>query len=79
MQYKSPRLCATATQKNLWRVDMSFKMTFRWYGETDKVTLGHIRQIPCVSGIVSAIYDTPVGEVWSNESIAAMKTSTLKA
>ena len=52
---------------------MSFKMTFRWYGETDKVTLGHIRQIPCVSGIVSAIYDTPVGEVWSNESIAAMK------
>ena len=52
---------------------MSFKMTFRWYGESDKVTLGQIRQIPSVVGIVSAIYDTPVGEVWSNESIYAMK------
>ena len=52
---------------------MSFKMTFRWYGDSDKVTLQQIRQIPSVTGIVSAIYDTPVGEVWSNESIAAMK------
>ena len=48
-------------------------MTFRWYGKDDKITLEQIRQIPSVVGIVSAIYDTPVGEVWSNESIAAMK------
>ena len=52
---------------------MSFKMTFRWYGNDDKITLDKIRQIPCMTGIVSAIYDTPVGEVWSNESILAMK------
>ena len=52
---------------------MSFKMTFRWYGDDDKVTLDYIRQVPCIQGIVSAIYDTPVGEVWSNESILAMK------
>ena len=52
---------------------MSFKMTFRWYGNSDSVTLEKIRQIPCVTGIVSAIYDTPVGEVWSNDSILAMK------
>ena len=49
------------------------KLTFRWYGDDDPVTLSHIRQIPQMSGIVSAIYDTPVGEVWSRESIAAMK------
>ena len=48
-------------------------MTFRWYGSDDKVTLGDIRQIPCVKGVVSAIYDTPVGEVWSKESIAKLK------
>ena len=44
-------------------------MTFRWYGSDDKVTLGDIRQIPCVKGVVSAIYDTPVGEVWEMEKI----------
>lgn len=52
---------------------MAFRMTFRWYGENDKVTLDDIRQIPCVQGVVSAIYDTPVGEVWSEESIARLK------
>ncbi|SNX54694.1 D-mannonate dehydratase (UxuA) [Thermoanaerobacterium sp. RBIITD] len=39
-------------------------MTFRWYGDDDKVTLENIRQIPGIVGIVSAIYDVPVGEVW---------------
>lgn len=49
------------------------KMTFRWYGDGDPVTLSAIRQIPRVSGIVSAVYDVPPGEVWSRESIAALK------
>ena len=40
------------------------KMTFRWYGEDDPVTLEKIRQIPGMKGIVSAVYDIPVGEVW---------------
>ncbi len=48
------------------------KITFRWYGESDRITLNQIRQIPCVSGVVSAIYDTPVGSVWSEESIARL-------
>jgi mannonate dehydratase len=52
---------------------MSFKMTFRWYGENDKITLDYIRQIPAVTGIVSAIYDVPVGEVWPMENILKMK------
>ena len=49
------------------------KMTFRWYGHDDPVTLGKIRQIPCMKGIVSAIYDIPVGEVWPLERILQLK------
>ena len=40
------------------------KMTFRWYGEKDSISLEYIKQIPNMSGVVTAIYDTPVGEVW---------------
>ena len=40
------------------------KMTFRWYGDSDPVSLEYIRQIPGMHGIVSAVYDVPVGEVW---------------
>ncbi|WP_455014116.1 mannonate dehydratase [Hominenteromicrobium sp.] len=49
------------------------KMSFRWYGSDDKVTLENIRQIPGMEAIVTAVYDVPVGEVWSRESIAALK------
>jgi len=49
------------------------KMTFRWYGDTDPVRLEQIRQIPGMYGIVSAVYDVPVGEVWPVASIQALK------
>ncbi len=48
------------------------KMTFRWYGDDDKVTLDHIRQIPGMTGVVSAIYDVPVGEAWPLDKILAL-------
>ena len=51
------------------------KITFRWYGEKDPVTLDHIRQIPAMTGIVSAVYDVPAGEVWPEESINRIKTA----
>ena len=51
------------------------KMTFRWYGEDDPVTIEKIKQIPGVSGIVTAIYDIPVGEVWSSERIQKLKNT----
>jgi mannonate dehydratase len=45
-------------------------MTFRWYGEgNDTITLKQIRQIPGVKGIVWALHDVPVGEVWPVERI----------
>lgn len=49
------------------------KLTFRWYGENDPVTLEKISQIPTMSGIVSAVYDVKAGGVWSNESIKKIK------
>lgn len=49
------------------------KLSFRWYGEDDKVTLENIRQIPGMHSIVTAVYDVPVGEVWPEESIARLK------
>lgn len=51
------------------------EMTFRWYGESDPISLEYIRQIPGMKGIVSAIYDIPVGEVWPLEKIQALKSS----
>ena len=49
------------------------KMTFRWYGEDDPVTLKKIKQIPGMIGIVSAIYDIHVGDVWPLERILKLK------
>lgn len=49
------------------------KMSFRWYGQDDPVTLGNIRQIPHMKGIVTAIYDIPVGEAWPLERIERLK------
>ena len=49
------------------------KLTFRWYGKSDPVTLEKIRQIPMMSGIVSAVYDVLPGKVWPLESIKELK------
>lgn len=49
------------------------KMTFRWYGDDDPVSLEEIRQIPGIQGIVSSIYDIPVGEAWPLERINKLK------
>ena len=50
------------------------QMTLRWYGTGhDTVTLKQIRQIPGVKGVITTLYDTKPGEVWSRERIRAMK------
>jgi mannonate dehydratase len=50
------------------------KLSFRWYGKDDPVTLNYIRQIPTMYSIVTAIYDVPVGEVWPKDKIADLKS-----
>ena len=49
------------------------EMTLRWYGSKhDTVTLKQIRQIPGVTGVITTLYDTQPGEVWTPEAIDAM-------
>ncbi|MFI3258059.1 MAG: mannonate dehydratase [Spirochaetales bacterium] len=55
------------------------KLTFRWYGNDDPVSLQYIRQIPTMSGVVTAVYSTPVGEVWSEKEIADLKNTVTSA
>ena len=50
-------------------------MSFRWYGLKDSIPLSYIRQIPNMQSVVTAVYDVPVGEVWSEESIAELKNA----
>ena len=50
------------------------EMTLRWYGSKfDTVTLQQIKQIPGVTGVITTLYDTQPGEVWSQERIHALK------
>lgn len=49
------------------------EMSFRWYGKDDSIPLEYIRQIPGMKGIVTAIYDIPVGEAWPYEKIMELK------
>ncbi len=49
------------------------KLTFRWYGPSDSIPLTYIRQIPNMSGVVTACYDVPVGEVWKDETLQHLK------
>lgn len=49
------------------------KMTFRWFGDSDPISLEAIGQIPNMNGVVTALYDVPVGEVWPLERILEQK------
>ena len=51
---------------------MNMKLSFRWYGDSDPISLEYISQIPGMRSIVSAVYDVKPGEVWSEDSIKAM-------
>ena len=50
------------------------EMTLRWFGSHfDTVTLRQIRQIPGVTGVITTLYDTVPGEVWSRDRIRSLK------
>lgn len=50
------------------------EMTMRWFGTGfDTVTLEQIRQVPGVHGVITTLYDTMPGEVWTYERVKALK------
>jgi mannonate dehydratase len=55
------------------------QLTFRWFGPDDPVSLAHIRQIPGVTGIVSALYDIPVGEAWPRDRLIDNYRASIRA
>ena len=46
--------------------------TWRWFGRKDPITLDMLRQIG-VEGIVTALHNTPLGEVWPREEIRSLR------
>lgn len=48
------------------------KHTMRWFGPKDPVSLHDLRQSGC-SGVVTALHDIPVGEIWTTDAIAHRK------
>lgn len=52
---------------------MKMKLSFRWYGADDPVSLEYISQIPGMRSVVSAVYDVPPGELWPEESLKAIR------
>ena len=46
--------------------------TWRWFGKNDKITLAMLKQIG-VEGIVTALHDVPLGQVWTREKIRDLR------
>lgn len=51
------------------------RMTMRWFGPADPVPLWKLRQVPNLTGIVSALHEIPPGVAWPRGGVADLRRS----
>lgn len=54
------------------------KLTFRWFGENDSISLEKIRQIPNMYSVVTAPYDVKAGEKWNKSTLKKLRDDAKK-
>ncbi|WP_240666601.1 mannonate dehydratase [Longirhabdus pacifica] len=52
-------------------------MSFRWYGPEDQITLEQIKHVSKIEGIVTTVYNIPVGQVWTQDKIHEVVTQVM--
>ena len=62
----------TLPNEKLIKQIICMERTWRWFGKNDKITLAMLKQIG-VEGIVTALHDVPLGEVWTREKIRDLR------
>lgn len=51
---------------------MALEKTWRWFGESDSISLSHLKQMG-VEGVVTSLYHIPAGEAWHKDEIMRLK------
>lgn len=50
------------------------ELTMRWFGPADPVKLWQLRQVPNLSGVVTALHDVVPGEPWTSQAMQALRS-----
>ncbi len=50
--------------------DMTLEKSWRWFGDSDSISLAMLRQMD-VAGVVTSLYEVPAGNAWTSEQVSA--------
>ncbi len=57
---------------------MALKKIIRWHGEKDPIPLLYYKQIPGIEGVVTSLYNLPLGQIWPLEKLKMLKIQVEK-